>query len=153
MATSNEQDFQLLKLVAFRLDALASLSPSIAKLQTLFKSFIERCEGLMMKTIQNTLPEMGKGAQLQDIPGLQTDLLAPLPAVPTRDDHPEDSSSMCQFAAQQLLVSQPMQGSNMCFPKESVSVMMEPSWGLFDTQPILDWLDTDVSSIESARET
>ena len=48
VATSSEQDFQMLKLVASGLDGLTHLSSSIAKVQNLFNSFIELSEGVVV---------------------------------------------------------------------------------------------------------
>jgi hypothetical protein len=63
-------------------------------------------------------------------------------------EQPGASNDTDGFAAQQSLLAHSYHEAPVIFPYESGSEMVDPGWGLFDTQPTLDWLDADFSFFE-----
>tara|TARA_R110002003_G_scaffold235_11_gene17041 strand:+ start:1885 stop:2151 length:267 start_codon:yes stop_codon:yes gene_type:complete len=64
-------------------------------------------------------------------------------------EQPGASNDTDGFEAQQPLLAQSYHEAQVTFPYESGSEMVDPGWGLFDTQPTLDWLDADFTFFES----
>ncbi|KAF1852027.1 uncharacterized protein K460DRAFT_413505 [Cucurbitaria berberidis CBS 394.84] len=145
VASSNEQDFQLLKVVALQLDGLADLSPSIAKLQTLFKSFIDLCEGLVWEAKKSTSPVSRTDERPRGIERMQDLVFAPQPT----NEQPKFAVSLAGLPPQLVPLSRPPQEGTIDFPNESGPGIIDPGWGLFDTQPTLDWLDADFSYFDN----
>ena len=146
MASSSEQDFQLLKIVASQLDGLVGLSPSIAKLQTLFKSFIELCEGLVWEAKISAGSTTGNETQPQPLECLEKFVFAPRA---TDNGQSTFSVPVSGLPSQQVQSNRPAQESAIEFPSENAPQMIDPGWGLFDTQPTLDWLDAGFSYLDS----
>ena len=148
MATSDPNDFYTLKRVTDELEGLVELSTSIAKLQTLFKSFIELCEGLVSQKRQRTIPT-----------NVEADFQTPqAPQVPLATSQaPDCAPNMTVLAntGDTCGLSQPTSApfvtpeNELTFTSGGTSggtpSGLNPGWGLFDVQPTLDWLDTDFS--------
>ncbi|KAF2847220.1 hypothetical protein T440DRAFT_214911 [Plenodomus tracheiphilus IPT5] len=151
VATSNVQDFQLLQLVTSQLDALASLSASIEKLQTLFRSFISLCEGLVTKSMRESDRTAKEHSTCQTI-----EVISDRNPVPQSHDQTHASQfgisiSMDSFAPEQLPIPQPSSISGIEFTNDLSHDLIDPNWGLFDTQPTLGWLDADFSFYDNQQ--
>lgn len=145
MATSNELDLQLLKVVTSQLDGLVGLSASIAKLQMLFQSFIGLCGGIVQETVRESSLAPSVQAQMQ---------LSSLEA--THDVDPglqQLVNSQTNFSTvtlpEQFAWTQTTQFAMDETIDGSGSNMTELGWGLFDTQPTLGWLDADFSIFDN----
>lgn len=147
VATAIEQDFELLKTVTSQLDSLAVLSPSIAKLQTLFKSFIELCEGLVLEAKRKPSP-LAKNAAINN-DSIQQVVIAPRSSVQMMEEYIEYPDNTDDFGGDQLSLEQSMPDSALIFSQEGTPGLTDPGWGLFDTQPTLDWLDADFSYFDN----
>jgi hypothetical protein len=53
------------------------------------------------------------------------------------------------LVAEHETMNQPSQEIPTDFPTDNGLGMVEPGWGLFDTQPTLGWLDADFSFFDS----
>jgi hypothetical protein len=127
IATSSEQDYQMLKQVASGLDGLIHLSPSIAKVQRLFNSFIELCERVVVS---------GPGKLIE--PGeVQREN-------PQAQHTPQVSGPQITIEGDGLSIDE-QTGLFLDIPLDPQIANFDPVWGLFDAQPTLDWLDTDFS--------
>ncbi|KAH7068205.1 hypothetical protein BKA63DRAFT_494865 [Paraphoma chrysanthemicola] len=149
VATSSEQDFQLLTVIANQLDRLADFSPPIAKLQTLCKSFIQLCDGLILKARSSTSPNDGSRERaITSAPAMEATTTQQLPTDLT---HVQTGASndASELVAQQGLVVPSYHDAQAAFPYDNGSGMIDPGWGLFDTQPTLDWLEADFSFFDS----
>jgi hypothetical protein len=127
VATSSEQDFQMLKLVASGLDGLTHLSSSIAKVQNLFHSFIKLSEGVVLS---------GSG-----------NVMAPVESQRGRSQGQytvQHSDSQINIERDGLPTDQQM-GLSLDISLDQQLANFDPVWGLFDAQPTLDWLDADFS--------
>lgn len=145
VASSNEQDFQLLEIVAGQLDKLADLSPPIAKLQTLFKSFIELCAGLIAKRRNSTSP-CANGQESIPITECVPDLVysqGPSPQASTLKYGLLNVAD--EYDDQNIPSTQAHQEETISDSYDNEPGMLDPGWELFDTQPTLDWLDADFS--------
>jgi hypothetical protein len=137
-----------LESVTEKLQELVHLSTSIAKLQTLFKSFIELCEGLVTANRRKTCA-LDTTADIDDLLGQHTPFTTDRP--PTVE-HPalvttSDSFSSLQSTSSQFAVPD----NTFTFSTESIPGIIEPAWGLFDVQPTLDWLDADFSFFDNEQ--
>lgn len=150
VATAIEQDFELLKTVTSQLDGLSVLSPSIAKLQTLFKSFIDLCEGLILEAKKKPSP-LSKNAAINNS-GTQQVVVAPRSSVHTMEEYSEYSCVNEDFVNEQFSLEQPAPVGALGFSQEGTPGLTDPGWGLFDTQPTLDWLDADFTYFENNQE-
>lgn len=125
VATSSEQDFQMLKLVASGLDGLTHLSSSIAKVQNLFNSFIELSEGVVVSGPGNSMaPGEDQRGHSQGQHSVQ------------------DSDSQLAMEREGLPTDEQM-GLSLDILLDQQIANFDPVWGLFDAQPTLDWLDAD----------
>ena len=131
---------------------MAEFSASIAKLQTLFKSFIELCDGLVPEKRQKTAEQVDDTRSQRDRvqqpvnralqsqgAGLTADfstLLAPS----------EFYSPMQPTSAPSLLPD-----NIFTFSVEGTSGAVDPGWGLYDVQPTLNWLEADFSFFDSEQ--
>lgn len=147
VATSDTSDFHTLKRVTDELEGLVELSTSIAKLQTLFRSFIELCEGLVPEKRQRIIAlddEVGfEPSQARHMPltTSQTPTYAPsatMPANPGELHHLSLPTSLPYESPETGLILAP----------SSTHSSLDPVWGLFDVHPTVDWLDADFSSFE-----
>ena len=148
MATSDLNDFYTLKRVTDELGGLVELSTSIAKLQTLFKSFIELCEGLVSQKRQRTIPA-----------NVEAEFQTPqAPQVPLATSQaPDCAPNMTVLAntGDSCGLSQPS-SAPFVTPENELTLTsggtsggatsgLNPGWELFDVQPTLDWLGADFS--------
>ncbi|KAF2794071.1 hypothetical protein K505DRAFT_242965, partial [Melanomma pulvis-pyrius CBS 109.77] len=129
VATSSEHDFQMLKQIASGLDGLTHLSPSIAKVQNLFNSFIELSEGVVVS---------GPGKLTTPGVGLET--------------RPQIEGATQQPVSRMDVEGPSFPGNDQIsmsleLPMDNMIANLDPVWGLFDAQPTLDWLDADFSSL------
>lgn len=145
MATSDPNDFHTLERVTDELEGLVDLSTSIAKLQILFKSFIELCEGLVSKKRHKTFAT-NVDANLEAHQSQQTSNPQPLgqalSLATTANTYDLPQLTPATFVTQETEFS---------FTPGDASGVMDPGWGLFDVQPTLDWLDADFSFFDSEQ--
>jgi hypothetical protein len=150
VATSDSHDFRVLKRVTEELEGLVSVSNSIAKLQSLFKSFLELCEGLVSEKRQNTgarnydtnADHFG-GQQTHDVtPGPSSGIVDELPSIIRGDSFSTNHSTPMPLANPDTMFT---------FSTDSVIGVLEPGWELFDVQPTLDWLDADFSFFDNEQ--
>jgi len=146
VATSDEQDFRTLKLVASLLDGLVDLSTSIAKLQTLFTSFLDLCERLIVETRTSKSPGLRFDEQAQPIEYATNYALTSQPPTQTVDDQLGFLDGVEGFDSQQISTNALAPTSTAIMPG-----MVGPDWGLFDVQPTLDWLDADFSYFDTSQ--
>lgn len=150
VATSDPKDFDTLQRVTAELEDLVELSTSIAKLQILFKSFIELCEGLVSEKRQGVIAcdaEVNyQTPQAQHVPLATSQALtyAPGPGMPTSPDDPQSL-----LLPNSVLFEAPETG--FTFTSSNTHSSLDPGWGLFDAQPTLDWLDADFSLFANER--
>ncbi|CAN9453493.1 unnamed protein product [Alternaria alternata] len=145
VASSNESDFELLTTVTSQLDGLADLSPPIAKLQTLFKSFLGLCEGLVTGT-KETSPYAAQYRHPQQTTGQDRALTsAPQPPVQLAGGQLQLPTNTNGINAEYTNLVQPADDVAMEFPIDNGLGLLDPSWELFDTQPTMGWLDADFS--------
>ncbi|KAH6621870.1 hypothetical protein C7974DRAFT_212393 [Boeremia exigua] len=144
VATSNSNDFHTLKRVTDELEDLTELSTSIAKLQMLFKSFIELCEGLVSEKRQRTLAtDVESDLQISQVQ--QASFAAYQP------------TNQLLASADPLVVQQPTSTPfsastpDFAFSSGDILGSTDPGWGLFDVQPTLDWLDADFSFFDNEQ--
>jgi hypothetical protein len=149
VASSNESDFQLLNVVTSQLDGLAGFSPSIAKLQTLFKAFIGLCEGLVVRENEMTSYAAENRLQPRAIERPQGFTSVPQPSNRISEEQVRLPVNMDGLVAEHETMNQPSQEIPTDFPTNNGLGMVEPGWGLFDTQPTLGWLDADFSFFDS----
>lgn len=149
VASSNEQDFLLLRHVASQLDGLVDLSISIAKLQTLFRSFVGLCETLVTEARSSTSPSAMESAQQLTVNGSQGILIAPQCSNQSAGELVYYPVSAGELLPQQIPVASSEQDTLWNFSNQDAPELIDPSWGLFDTQPTLDWLDADVSYFDN----
>lgn len=144
VATSNAKDFDTLERVTDELEGLVGLSTSIAKLQTLFKSFIELCEGLVSEKRQRTCTFdteadfQASRARYMPLATSQSLSYAPSNGVPA-------SSSGLHDLLPTNVVPFEAPDTEFVFTSSNTHSSLDPGWGLFDVQPTLDWLDADFS--------
>ncbi|CAG5186277.1 uncharacterized protein ALTATR162_LOCUS11540 [Alternaria atra] len=149
VASSSESDFQLLTTVTSQLDGLADQSPPIAKLQTLFKSFIGLCEGLVNKT-KETSPHAAQCAHSQQTVGHDRSVTsAPQPPAQLSGEQLQLPLNTNRINTEYANSVQPADDMAMDFPTDNSIGLLDPSWGLFDTQPTMGWLDADFSFFDS----
>jgi hypothetical protein len=149
VASSSESDFQLLTTVTSQLDGLADQSPPIAKLQTLFKSFIGLCEGLVNKT-KETSPHAAQCAHSQQTVGHDRSVTsAPQPPAQLSGEQLQLPLNTNGINTEYANSVQPADDMAMDFPTDNSIGLLDPSWGLFDTQPTMGWLDADFSFFDS----
>ncbi|KAF9697819.1 hypothetical protein EKO04_004203 [Ascochyta lentis] len=150
VATSDPNDFHTLKRVAEELEGLVHLSTSIAKLQMLFKSFIELCEGLVSAKRQKTSAP-SHDAFFQGIRGHRPSFGTPQPGIQVTDSMAtaaiSDPFTILQSISPPFLTPDP----DFTFTAENTPGVMDPGWGLFDVQPTLDWLDADFSFFDNEQ--
>ncbi|KAJ8113730.1 hypothetical protein OPT61_g4206 [Boeremia exigua] len=144
VATSDPNDFHTLKRVTEELEDLVELSTSIAKMQTLFKSFIELCEGLVSEKRRKT-----SAANIGPEPQASQAQLMSL-TTPNSSNYVSDATvlaSMSNSSAPTHMVSvtNAAPAFDFTLTPGSTPSYIEPGWGLFDVQPTLDWLDADFS--------
>ncbi|KAF2703095.1 hypothetical protein K504DRAFT_418954 [Pleomassaria siparia CBS 279.74] len=132
VATSSEQDLRMLKLVASGLNGLAHRSTSIATLQNLFNSFIDLSEGVLSSIPKGIVVSSG---DIERCHGR-----SPIENTKCGQDHiPQvvvDGASLSDTDQDSMLTE--LSVDNSMEDLDSI-------WGLFDTQPTLDWLDTDLA--------
>ena len=127
--------------MASQLDSLVELSPSIARLQALFKAFIGLCKGLVAS---------------------DAEIRSPMTRATANDDLHITSDSSHIFSTEQMgidrlhasLESQRMPSIASTpivetIPQPEITPAANLSWELFDVQPTLDWLDVDFSFFDS----
>ncbi|KAF2009391.1 hypothetical protein BU24DRAFT_497039 [Aaosphaeria arxii CBS 175.79] len=147
VASSNEQDLATLKGVTEELGSLANLSTPIAKLQNLFKSFIDLCEGLVSNTKRRKRNEIEQHVQMSD----QSQQLAP-PALQLPVEVPDVFAQQSATPLSQV-TSAPMDPmTSLSYTTDESLGMMDPGWGLFDVQPTLDWLDADFLFLDNPQQ-
>ncbi|KNG50554.1 c6 transcription factor [Stemphylium lycopersici] len=149
VASSNESDFRLLNVVTSQLDGLTGFSPSIAKLQTLFKSFIGLCEGLVVREKEITLYTADNEQHQLAVELPRGCTSAPQPSSQVSDDQTQLPVNMEGLVAEPAMMNQPGQEIPPDFPTDNSLGMLDQGWGLFDTQPTLGWLDADFSFFNS----
>ncbi|KAH7130826.1 hypothetical protein B0J11DRAFT_524178 [Dendryphion nanum] len=147
VSTSSEEDYLTLQMVASGLDRLADLSLSIAKLQRLFKSFIDLCAGVMGNSRETAILSTGEQRHSSQAFSSKPDSNV-IQQLPVRFVD-ESASSSDQLLPQQPPTSQPMLEFTFSAPLENNNEGTDPVWGLFDVQPTLDWLDADFSYFDS----
>lgn len=150
MATSDPNDFYTIKRVTDELEGLVELSTSIAKLQTLFKSFIELCEGLVSKKRQRTITA-NLGADFQ------TPLAPQAPLATSQSSNYTSDAAVLASTSDPCSLLQPTSASFVT-PDTDFTITsggtpsgLDPGWGLFDVQPTLDWLDADFSFFDNEQ--
>jgi hypothetical protein len=139
-----------LKRVTEELEGLVDLSTSIAKLQLLFKSFLELCEGLVSEKRQK-IYAMKYNANMEDFQGQQTYIETAQP--PTGIMNELLQTTMDGTFSTNQLESTPLAIPNtpFTFSTNSPPGVLDPGWGLFDVQPTLDWLDADFSFFDNEQ--
>ncbi|KAH7351489.1 hypothetical protein BKA66DRAFT_475925 [Pyrenochaeta sp. MPI-SDFR-AT-0127] len=149
VATSNKEDFQTLKLVTSQLDDLVDLSSSIAKLQALFKAFVGLCSGLITKDTNIYSPLLMEENQTPQKGRTRDPAITSHPVI-----HACNEQTYCDKVGDTLSPQQP--SSNipilvdlMGTPVQDIPEFVDPSWGFFDIQPTLSWLDADFSYFDS----
>ena len=141
VATSNEQDYATLQRVASGLDKLAEMSPSIMKLQNLFRSFIELCQNLITDNAREhtwTPPNL----DVSNIITAQTQESLP-PVRSTQDSRTRTDLPGIELSTSQDLPVAP-EFTNNGLLGDAITAS-DPIWELFDAQPTIDWLDADSS--------
>ncbi|KAH8634716.1 hypothetical protein IG631_10116 [Alternaria alternata] len=128
-----------------QLDGLADLSPPIAKLQTLFKSFLGLCEGLVTGT-KETSPYAAQCTYPQQTTGQDRVVTsAPQPPVQLAGGQLQLPTNTNEINAEYQNLVQSADDVAMEFPIDNGLGSLDPSWDLFDTQPTMGWLDADFS--------
>lgn len=148
VATSDSEDFHTLKCVTDELEGLVELSSSIAKLQMLFKSFIDLCEGLVSSKRQRVI---SKGIEtglrtLQPQQGVSTDPSNQTPTTHALSDSLDNSRTQPPTSAPLLTPSLQLKDLS-----DGTLGNLDLGWGLFDVQPTLDWLDADFSFFDNEQ--
>lgn len=150
VATSDRNDFYTLRRVTDELEGLVELSTSIAKLQTLFKSFIELCEGLVSEKRQKIIVddiELGLQASSAQLTSLAT----------SQSSNCASDASVLATTSDPYSFTQPTTttfvtpATDFTFTSRDSPSGMDPGWELFDVQPTLDWLDADFSFFDSRQ--
>lgn len=144
MSTSNLTDFHTLKRVTSELESLVELSNSIAKLQLLFNSFLELCEGLVSAKRQKTAAtDADTDVQVPHLPQVLRPLARQHDHAPNSTDlsstgtpHDLSQSTYAPFIAPE---------ADFLLTLSGTPSTLDSEWGLFDVQPTLDWLDADFS--------
>ena len=152
VATSDSNDFHTLKRVTEELEGLVEFSASIAKLQTLFKSFTELCEGIVPEKRQKTAKSTD---DIESLRGYvqQPIIMAPQSQAASRTAEfttmmaPSDSYSLIHTTSAPSLSPD----NTFAFTADATSGALDPGWGLFDAHPTLDWLDADFSFFDSEQ--
>ncbi|KAF2821137.1 hypothetical protein CC86DRAFT_411439 [Ophiobolus disseminans] len=150
VATSDPNDFYTLKRVKDELEGLVELSTSIAKLQTLFKSFIELCEGLVSEKRQKVIEA---NVELEFQPS-QAQLMS---LATSQSSNYASDAAVLASTSDPYSFTQPMSttfvtpATDFTFTSGGTPSGMDPGWGLFDVQPTLDWLDADFSIFDSRQ--
>lgn len=150
IATSDPKDFYAIKSITDELEGLVELSISIAKLQTLFKSFIELCEGLVSEKRPRTVPldvevDLQTSRPQRTTPVVsQTSNYSPSPVVVANCDDPY---SLLPPTSIPLVT----QESGLALSSHETRGTLDPDWGLFDVQPTLEWLDADLSLFDNGN--
>ncbi|KAJ4984959.1 C6 transcription factor [Stagonosporopsis vannaccii] len=144
VATSNPDDFHTLKCVTDELEGLVELSTSLAKLQMLFKSFIDLCEGLVSSKRQRAITT--------DIEG---DSQTPFT---TRSLYDLTPTTFALADSLETSIMQPPTSGSLNVPSRGLAQSVgdtpgstDLDWGLFDIQPTLDWLDADFSLFDNEQ--
>ena len=148
VATSQREDFNTLELVTSQLDGLVQLSPSIARLQALFKSFVGLCKGLVAsETDIRSQPmrdeEYGTHGRLA-----QDFAVTSYPFHSYTKDQTQFDGLQEACLSQQTPSAVSTSMDTMSAHVDTIS-SVDPSWELFDIQPTLDWLDADFSFFDS----
>ncbi|KAJ4292464.1 hypothetical protein N0V90_009126 [Kalmusia sp. IMI 367209] len=149
VATSHKEDFKTLELVTSQLDELVDLSPSIARLQILFKAFVGLCKGLVADSTDTYSPsgrerEHGaEGGHTRDF------VITSHPSLPLANEQTQFERVGGILSPQQASSNSSTPVDLIRPPHEDITGFVDPGWGLFDIQPTLDWLDADFSFIDS----
>ena len=144
VSTSNLTDFHTLKRVTSELESLVELSNSIAKLQTLFNSFLELCEGLVSEKRQKTAAtDADRDVQVPNLPQVLHPLAQQLDHAP--DSTESSSTSTPHDLLQSTYAPLIAPEADFLLTLSGTPSTLDSEWRLFDVQPTLDWLDADFS--------
>lgn len=138
VATSDPADFHILECVTSELENLVEFSRSIAKLQALFKSFLEVCEGLVSeKRPRIMMADLDTAGQASHVPQALT--------TTAESSSTSDRYGLRQQTPAPLITPE----ADYLFTATGTPTSLDSGWGLFDVQPTLDWLDADFSLFDN----
>lgn len=150
VATSDPHDFQTLKHVTEELDGLVHLSSSIAKLQTLFKSFVDLCEGLVSEKRQKTF-STSHGENFEVSPNYQVPSSSRTPFQTGINDFAPAATNAPLPPPPSTSTLFMTQDADFTYRSDGIPSVIGPGWELLDAQPALDWLDADFSFLDGGQ--
>lgn len=155
VATSNIEDFQLMKAISNSLSTFTKTYPALEKLTLLLRSFIDVCQPLIdeaEKNVQDWLSSnKPSGKNNKTMTNTSTSRLAQ-----RKNTRPPSIPSSLDPETQQALLQAPVdfhgtgEGSNMDIESSETDQSMwndRLMWELFDNQPSMTWLENDLESL------
>lgn len=133
VATSDQQDFELIKKVTDDLRQFSKANASIGKLYGLFSKFLDLCAPLIKKNTASFLPDQN-GAAFSGGIGAGEASLNRVDSYPDMLDR--NNQMLHSFPS-------PMAGQGVSSGPQSVEGWDDGMmWELFDNQPSLEWVDS-----------